>query len=143
MMSRGKSSIQNTVIALISEIVVTFVGLLFPRALILNYGSEANGLITSLQQVIQYLTLLDAGLSGAAIFALYKPLAENDNQRIREILYSAKKLYSKIGGIFVGCILISAIAYPLFIAETGYSVQTVTFLFLLTGNYFLQRHNAK
>ena len=86
MMSRGKSSIQNTVIALISEIVVTFVGLLFPRALILNYGSEANGLITSLQQVIQYLTLLDAGLSGAAIFALYKPLAENDNQRIREIL---------------------------------------------------------
>lgn len=133
MMSRGKSSIQNTVIALISEIVVTFVGLLFPRALILNYGSEANGLITSLQQVIQYLTLLDAGLSGAAIFALYKPLAENDNQRIREILYSAKKLYSKIGGIFVGCILISAIAYPLFIAETGYSVQTVTFLFLLTG----------
>lgn len=42
----------------------------------ITYGSETNGLITSLQQFIQYFTLLEAGLSGAAIFALYKPVIE-------------------------------------------------------------------
>ena len=74
-MNRRKASIRNTVIALTSEILVTVVGFMLPRAIMVNYGSETNGLITSLQQFIQYFTLLEAGLSGAAVFALYKPLS--------------------------------------------------------------------
>lgn len=132
-MSRGKSSIKNTIIALISEIVVTGIGFLFPRAIILNYGSEANGLITSLQQFIQYFMLLDSGLSGAAVFALYKPLAENDYTTIARILYSTKRMYTKIGSGFIGCIIVGACFYPFFIAETGYSKLTVAALFCLTG----------
>ena len=45
-MSRRKNSIQNAAVALISEIVVALVGFLFPRAIIVNYGSDANGLVT-------------------------------------------------------------------------------------------------
>jgi len=65
-MSRRKSSIKNTIIAILSEMMTTFVGLLFPQAIIINYGSQTNGLITSLQQVIQYFTLIESGLAGAA-----------------------------------------------------------------------------
>ena len=133
MSGRRKTSIRNTAIALISEILVTIIGFLFPKAIIVNYGSTANGLITSLQQFIQYFTLLEAGLSGAAVFALYKPLAEKDQERIEKILYSAKKFYSRTGRIFVACIIVISFVYPFFIADTGYPKIVVTMLFCLMG----------
>lgn len=132
-MGRRKTSIRNTVIALLSEIMVTVVGFLLPKAIIVNYGSSANGLITSLQQFMQYFTLLEAGLSGAAVFALYKPLSVGDNKTVERILYSAKKMYFKIGIIFVMCVLVSSILYPRFIAETGYSNVVVSILFCMIG----------
>lgn len=132
-MGRRKTSIQNTIIALISEIMVTVVGFLLPKAIIINYGSSANGLITSLQQFMQYFTLLEAGLSGAAVFALYKPLSVDDNKTVERILYSAKKMYFKIGIIFVTCVIISSIIYPHFIADTGYSNSVVSALFCMIG----------
>ena len=78
---RREKSIQNTIVALMSETIVTLVGFFMPRAIILNYGSAMNGLITSLQQFIQYFSLIEAGLLGAAVFSLYKPLAEKNEER--------------------------------------------------------------
>ena len=132
-MNRRKVSIQNTAIALISEIMVTVVGFLLPRSIMITYGSETNGLITSLQQFIQYFTLLEAGLSGAAIFALYKPLSNGDVNTIERILYSAKQMYGKLGKAFIILVMISSLLYPYFIAETGYSHLTVTVLFCMIG----------
>ena len=59
---RKKQSIINIVLSLLSQIVTVMVGMLLPRALMVNYGSETNGLITSMQQVINYLTLIEGGL---------------------------------------------------------------------------------
>lgn len=130
---RRTKSIRNTVTALLSEVLVMAAGFLMPRAIIENYGSEANGLVTSLQQFIQYFTLVEGGLAGAALFALYKPLAESDDAEIRSILYAAKKMYQKSGGIYLVLLSIGAFVYPLLIAETGFSYQEVVVLFLLIG----------
>lgn len=132
-MNRRKSSLQNTIISLLSEVMVTVVGFLLPKAIMVNYGSATNGLITSLQQFIQYFTLLEAGLSGAAIFALYKPLSESDTEKIEKILYSAKKMYGKIGGVFVLLVGVCSLVYPYSIAETGYSYWVISVLFCLIG----------
>lgn len=132
-MNRRKASIQNTAIALLSEVLVTVVGFLLPRSIMINYGSETNGLITSLQQFIQYFTLLEAGLSGAAIFALYKPLSDGDTATIERILYSAKRMYNSLGKAFLIIVAFSSVFYPFFIAETGYSHVTVAILFGLIG----------
>ena len=130
-MSRRKNSIQNAAVALISEIVVALVGFLFPRAIIVNYGSDANGLVTSLQQIMQYFVLVEAGLSGAAVFALYEPLAQNDLSRIQRILGSARKMYSKIGMVFLALVLVTSAVYPLVIAKGDYAYWEVAALFCL------------
>lgn len=132
-MSRRKKSLQNVVVSLISEIAVALVGLLLPQAIILNYGSRANGLITSLQQLLQYFTLIEGGLSGAAVFALYKPLAEGDTPQIRRILSAARSLYTRIGSVYVLITGTAAILYPFFIADSGYPHWVVTLLFCLIG----------
>lgn len=130
---RRERSLQNTVVALLSEILVTMVGFLLPRAIISNYGSAANGLVTSLQQFIQYFTLVEGGLAGAALFALYKPLAEKKEGQVRTILYSAKKMYRVSGGIYLGILVCFAFLYPCLVAETGFSYPEVVTLFLLIG----------
>ncbi|MBE6571308.1 MAG: hypothetical protein E7656_03540 [Ruminococcaceae bacterium] len=132
-MSRRKNSLNNTAIALFSEIVVALVGFFLPNAIIVNYGSEANGLITSLQQLIQYFTLIEAGLSGAAIFALYQPLAENNIDCVNRILYSAKRLYFKMGIAFVLLVLAVSVIYPSLTAEVQYPHWMVSILFCLIG----------
>lgn len=132
-MSRRKRSLQNAVIALLSELVVALVGILLPQALILNYGSRANGLITSLQQLMQYFTLIEGGLFGAAIFALYKPLADDDTQQIKRILSAVRRLYTRVGVVYVLVLFIAAVPYPFFIADSGYPYWVVMLLFCLIG----------
>ena len=51
---------------MISQIVVMAAGMITPRLMIATYGSEMNGLVSSLNQFISYITLVEAGIGGAA-----------------------------------------------------------------------------
>lgn len=132
-MNRRKQSMLNAVVALLSEAVVALVGFWLPQAIIVNYGSRANGLITSLQQLMQYFILIEAGLSGAAVFSLYKPLAEKDTKQIQRILSSARRMYSRLGWVFVLIVVLTSVVYPFLIADTGYPGWVVSTLFCMIG----------
>ena len=75
-MSRTKKFIYNTFTTALYQIVVMIVGFITPKSILNAYGSETNGLVTSINQFITYFNLVEAGLAGAAVYALYKPLAE-------------------------------------------------------------------
>ena len=84
MESRSKKFFYNTLFMALLQLVNIPAALIVPRIMLLFYGSEINGLVSSIYQVINYFTLVEAGLSAAAIYALYKPLAEGDNKRIHQ-----------------------------------------------------------
>lgn len=130
---RKKRSMINIALALISQLATVIVGMMLPRALMVNYGSETNGLITSLQQMISYLTLIEGGLLSTVAVALYKPLAEENTEGVNQVLASAKHFYRKTGIIFCAALLIFAIIYPLTIAKTQYSYAQVFLMVLLIG----------
>jgi O-antigen/teichoic acid export membrane protein len=130
---RREKSLKNTVISLASEILVVAVSFFLPRALILNYGSETNGLISSLQQFIQYFTLLEAGLYGAAVYALYKPIANGDKEQIGSILTSINRTYKKLGYIYIVVTIAASVIYPYAVAATQYPKYIVSLLFCLIG----------
>lgn len=132
-MSREKKSLINILISLMSQICTVLVGMLLPRALMINYGSETNGLITSLQQLIGYLTLIEGGLLSAVTVSLYKPLADEDQKRVNEILSSAKYFYRRVGCVFCGALLITAIIYPHTISQTQYTYVEIVAMVLLIG----------
>ena len=64
------------------------------------YGSEINGLVSSITQFILYLTLIEVGLSGATIYSLYKPIADNDTYSINRVITAAKNFYYRTGFLF-------------------------------------------
>lgn len=79
---RKENSLKNLLYGLGSFVITTLIGVIIPRLFIVSYGSEANGLVSSLKQIFAYFALLEAGVGGATLQALYGPMARNDHGQI-------------------------------------------------------------
>lgn len=130
-MNRTKTFFNNSFFSLVHQIVVFISGFIILKIILLEYGSEINGFINSITQFIGYFKLVEAGLSGAAIYALYKPLATKNFFERNNILTSAKKLYYKAGIIFVLLIVSLALIYPIHIDLVEYSYIYTVFLIMI------------
>jgi hypothetical protein len=97
------------------------------------YGSEVNGLVTSITQFISYFRLVEAGLAAAAVYALYKPLAEKNYESINSILSATNRFYMLSGCLFVILVLGLALFFPVFLETTELSTSDVRALVLILG----------
>ena len=107
-MDNTKTTKLNFISGMIAIFISTLCGFLIPRIIIRVFGSEVNGLISSINQYIGYASLLEGGITGIIIAKLYKPLLENDNRQLSIIVNTANRFYRKISiAVAVYCILIS------------------------------------
>ncbi len=130
---RIKVSIYNTVFAMLLQVVNLVVNLILPRVLINVYGSSVNGLVSSIRQFVGYFNIVEAGLAGAAVYALYKPLANKENGTINGILSAANRFYNISGFIFSALVLVSTFIYPLFTSGQGIDPLTIALLVVIIG----------
>ena len=116
---RSDKAFKNMLSNIILQLVTAAVGIILPRLFIGVYGSEVNGLISSISQFITYMGLVEAGIGSAAIVSLYKPLADKNTDKINGVLSGAKLFYAKSGLFFVGLVLALVIFYPLLTTTTS------------------------
>lgn len=109
---RGKKALKNFAFGVCNETVTIACGLILPRLILSNFGSAYNGVTHSISQFISYIALMKSGIGGAARAALYKPLAENDNEKISKIVATTQQFMKKITFIFVIFVLAFAVIYP-------------------------------
>lgn len=112
---KNSYAVKNTVSSLLVEFIAVISGIILPRFFTETYGSSVNGLVSSIGNFITYLGLVEAGVSAAATVELYKPLANNDHDRINEILSSAKGFYYRSGLAFLFFDALLIIGYPLIV----------------------------
>lgn len=132
-MSRTKKFILNSMSSAFSQVIVMLSGFIIPNLMIRTYGSEINGLVSSINQMIGYISLVEAGLSGAAIYSLYKPLANNDIKEINGIVSAARKFYLQAGYIFSILVLILAFTYAQLKSSEILSYFDMLFLTIILG----------
>ncbi len=130
---RTKLSLYNSISAVVLQIVNLVVNLVLPKVMITVYGSSVNGLVNSIKQFISYFNLVEAGLSGAAVYALYKPLVQKNKDDIDGIISASNRFYNISGFIFSALVLITAFVYPMFTSGQGISVATIALLVLIIG----------
>ena len=116
-MTRTTKFFYNALSSLLMQFVVTLSGMIIPRVMLKAYGSEINGLVSSISQFVSYFSLVEAGLAAASVYALYKPLSDNDSERISAVVCESKKFYFQTGYIFSALVIILSFVYP-FIAKT-------------------------
>ena len=130
-MNRTQKFVINSITTALNQIVVMIVGFITPSLMIRTYGSEINGLVSSINQLIGYISLVEAGLSGAAIYSLYKPLAEHDEKGINAIVSAARKFYLQAGYIFSSAALVLSVVYGYLKSSASISFSTIFFLTLI------------
>lgn len=141
-MNRSRIALMNMFASLVNKLIAIAFALVLPRIMIVNLGSEANGLISSITSMFVYINLLEAGVGGASTFALYSSIVKNDRKKINGILSATNSYYKKIGVYFFGCISALAFLYPL-IVNSDIPYTTICAVVFLTAipsilNYFLQ-----
>ncbi len=141
-MNKGKRIIKIFGYGVISQVVTLLLGIIIPKLMIVSYGSEVNGLLSSIRQVFVYVALLEAGIGTASLQALYAPVALGDNKRIYEIMAATSAYYKRTGVLYGIAVIGLAIFYPI-IVKSDIPVMVVVAVILFQGasgviNYFFQ-----
>ena len=107
----------NTASSLIFQVTSVACGLIVPRLILQTYGSEVNGLVNSIMQFLSAISFVELGIGTVVQSALYKPLAEDDDTKVSQIVVSAGKFFDTLARILLVYVLILVVAYPLFVKE--------------------------
>lgn len=132
-MSNYHNSVRNLWWGILGNVITTLVAILIPRLFIVNYGSEVNGLLSSIRQIYVYLALLEAGVGDASVIALYGPVGRKDYRATNEILAATHYYYRKIGMIYATCVVVLSVVYPLLL-DTVIPYQVCCLVILLQGS---------
>lgn len=128
--SKKNIAITNTFFNLALQAVSIISGFIIPRIILVKFGSDVNGLISSLSQMLNFVTLLDGGIGGIIITALYRPIREHDTKKISSIVKTASNFYRKILVVFLIYALLLSVLYPL-IFNTDFSLPYISSLTLI------------
>jgi hypothetical protein len=115
-------------------------GLITPWVFLNYYGSQMNGLISSISQLIALLVIIEAGITHATVNALYKPLAENHHRKINGILSAANLSYKNAGYLFLLFVFITGTAYAFYIQVDFLSnpLYIIIIAFILGANAIME-----
>ena len=125
--SQTKLNIAGSVLV---QIVSGICGLILPRVILRNFGSEINGLVASISQLLGYTVLLEGGIGGVMRAALYKPLANGDDAGISGIFYQIHRTFRGISMVFIGFAVLVGICMK-FLVDTQYDWLYVFALVLI------------
>lgn len=137
-MNNKRIIVFNIFCSLLQQVVVTVSSFILPRFILTAFGSEINGLVSSLTQFLSYVSLLEGGITGVVSANLYKPLVDSDKYLLSRVIKTASNFYKKIGFIYIIYTVLLGIVYPL-IVKTGFSfIYIFTLTIILSINLLVQ-----
>lgn len=130
---RTKNFIYNSIAFAMLQVITLLTGFLMPRLYITTYGSDINGLVSSIVQFISYFSYVEAGLGTALIYALFKPLADHDIDGINGIVSLARESYINTSKLHFLLVVSLSVIYPFIIKDENIGSTTMVLLVLVIG----------
>lgn len=130
---RSFNFLRNAIVSILYELIIIAFSLVVPRLIIGAYGSEVNGLASTINNVLHILTLLQAGAAGASIFQMFKPVAEKDYEKISIIMDSSRRYFCLIGSIFMVLVFAVSPVFGLLAKSETVSFTEKLLAFLILG----------
>lgn len=137
-MSRKKLLALNTISSLVLQVTTIICGFILPRLILIHYGSEINGLVSSITNFLSIISLLELGVGAVVQSALYKPLADNDNIAISQVIVSANRFFRNLALILVAYVLVLCCSYPFAVNSNFDWLFTVELILAISISLFGQ-----
>ena len=129
--NRTDNTIKNIAAALFVQLAITALSFVTRSVLIRVLGIQAAGLNGLFVEVIAILSLTEMGVGSAIIYNLYKPLSENDEKKVCQLmtLFRTAYNYVTVAVLVLGLLLTPFIQY--LVKEVDYPVPYIQRVFLL------------
>lgn len=128
--------LKKTILVLIAKIIAGLlpglVSIVLNILIIKQYGSDVNGLISTMVQFTGILSIFEGGFTLSTNVALYKPLLEDDYDKVNEILSASRIVYKRIGLVALAFVIGFSIITPFYI-KTDVNQSSVFFLLLISN----------
>ena len=141
-MTRGTKLKLNMLTTIMYQIVSIVGGFILPRFFLRYYGSEVNGLVSSITQFLAVITLCECGVGAVVQTALFKPIAENDEKEISRIYKSSTKFFNKIAIILIAYTAILVFVYPHIVNKSFDTIYTGILIITLSISLLAQYYFA-
>ena len=135
---RSKKAIINIISSISLQLVTVICGFIVPRLIIGNFGSNVNGLVSSITQFLAYITLLESGFGPVVKSILYKPIAKKDKNKIEEILKASERFFRKISYIFIIYIVVLCIVFPIILSNEFNVWYTMSLVIIIALSTFAE-----
>ena len=144
---RAKKSIVNLFFNLLQQVIGIITGFVLPPLIISNYGSNINGLIQTVKQIVMYAQTTGAGIASASTYVMYEPLAKKKYKKLSGIFNATKKMFMKAGHYASFIMLMVAFIYPLFVRNDVDPLIAFTLVVMLglcgvSEFYFIGKYQA-
>lgn len=117
---RTKKSFKNIVVTITLLGIYTIIGFFERKYFIARLSMDYLGLHGVFENILSMLSLAELGFSTALMFALFKPIAECDEERIRVLLKYFRKIFRIIGAvIFIAGLAVIPFLRPLVFSKVG------------------------
>ena len=137
-MKRKTKLMLNSASSLLYQAITMVCGFILPRLFISQYGSEVNGLVSSVTQFLGFISLAECGVGAVVQSSLYKPLADNDTDEISRIVVSSDRFFRRIAYILAGYTVFLMAVYPLITLESFGYLDTLLLIFVISISTFAQ-----
>ena len=102
----------------------------FSRKVFLDcLGAEFIGLTGMLMNIMSFLSVAELGIGTSIVYFLYKPLQENNHEKINEIMSMLAYLYRCIGFIIGGIGIVVSLFFPWWFGNLTVGLPLVYFAF--------------
>jgi len=116
---RTKNSIYNAIFSTLASLTGMILGFITQKIFLMTLGLEysgANGLFTN---IMSMLCIVEMGIGSAIVYNLYKPIADNDTEKIKTLMMFYKKCYNALAAIIFGLGVLITPLVPIFVGETS------------------------
>ncbi len=109
---RSKKALYNIISQMAYEIVAMICGLIMLRLILASFGSSYNGMISSITQFLDYISILTLGVSGATRVAIYRANADGGIREVSAVLKATERYMRRVAITFVAYVAVLTVVYP-------------------------------
>ena len=131
---RVHRSVMNIKVGMLFYVLSLFLAFFSRKVFLDSLGAEFIGLTGMLMNIMSFLSVAELGIGTSIVYFLYKPLQEDNHEKINEVMSMLAYLYRCIGFVIGGAGLIVSIFFPWWfdnLATTGLPLVYFSFFSFL------------
>ena len=129
MSERVHRSVMNIKVGMLFYVLSLFLAFISRKIFLDCLGAEFIGLTGMLMNIMSFLSVAELGIGTSIVYFLYKPLQEDNHDKINEVMSMLAYLYRCIGGIIGICGLIVSLFFPWWFGHLTTGLPLVYFAF--------------